>query len=87
MRDDDQPMDMKAAKIRIMPYEDGYSIVDFNTDEGPFHTNDVPNWMLVSMALLDIAGADIDVPGIGRKYGAINTYYLTVRGDAPNAEG
>jgi hypothetical protein len=81
-------MDMKAAKIRVMPYGDGYSIVDFNTIEGPFHTNDVPNWMLVSMALLDIAGTHNEIPGIGFISGYTHrTYYLTIRGDVPNAEG
>ena len=83
---------MKAARIRVRPCrvrpcEDGYSVFDFNTDEGSFFTKDVPNWVLVSMALLDIAGADIDVPGIGRKYGLLKAYYLTIRGDVPNAEG
>lgn len=72
---------MRQARIRIELLNEGWwEYMDFNT--GIKNQTDIPlpNWMRESIALLNIAGIQIEVPNVGMRW-EDNVYYLTVKGE------
>lgn len=70
---------MKQARVRVALRGEGGDIFDFNTG-AQWHYHTLPDWVQDSIALLNIAGVQVEVPDVGMKWEE-NVYYLTIKGD------
>lgn len=75
---------MKQARVRVALRGEGGDIFDFNTGTSR-HLSTLPGWMQTSIALINIAGAQVDVSGVGIFWGD-NVYYLTIKGGLGEAK-
>lgn len=72
---------MKQARIRIELLMEGWwECMDFNTGIKKQTDTPPPDWMHESIALLNIAGIQIEVPDVGMRW-EDNVYYLTIKGE------
>ena len=71
---------MRQARVRVeLRWEGACQYMDFNTGEVSTLPT-MPNWMQDSIALLNIAGIQVEVPGVGMRW-EDTVYYLTIKGD------
>jgi hypothetical protein len=70
---------VKQARVRVASRGEGGDIYDFNTGT-QHHYRTLPNWMQTSIALINIAGVQVDVTDVGIFWGE-DVYYLTIKGD------
>jgi hypothetical protein len=71
---------MRQARIRVeLQGESGAKCIDFNTGFDS-HLPVPPSWMQASIALLNIAGTQVEVRDVGVRWGE-QIYYLTIKGD------
>lgn len=54
--------------------------MDFNNGIKKLTGTPLPNWMKESIALLNVAGVHVEVPGVGMRW-EDKVYYLTIKGD------
>ena len=72
---------MRQARLRVeLRGEGGCNYMDFNTGVQATHLPTMPNWMQDSIALLNIAGIQVEVPDVGMRW-EDTVYYLTIKGD------
>lgn len=71
---------MRQARLRVeLRWEGECQYMDFNTGEVSTLPT-MPNWMQDSIALLNIAGIQVEVPDVGMRW-EDTVYYLTIKGD------
>jgi hypothetical protein len=71
---------MRQARIRVeLQGESGAWCTDFNT-EFDAYLPVLPSWMQDSIALLNIAGTQVEVRDVGMRWEE-QIYYLTIKGD------
>lgn len=71
---------MRQARIRVeLQGESGAKCIDFNTGLDS-HLLVLPSWMQDSIALLNIAGTQVEVRDVGMRWEE-QIYYLTIKGD------
>ena len=70
---------VKQARVRVEVCGEVVDIFDFNTGTSR-HLSTLPDWVQDSIALLNIAGENVEVPNLGMRW-AGNVYYLTIKGD------
>jgi hypothetical protein len=71
---------MRQARIRVeLQGDSGVKCTDFNK-EFDAYLPVLPSWMQNSIALLDIAGTQVEVRDVGMRWGE-QVYYLTIKGD------
>jgi hypothetical protein len=71
---------MRQARIRVeLQGDSGAKCIDFNT-EFDAHLPVLPSWMQCSIALLNIAGIQVEVRDVGVRWDE-RIYYLTIKGD------
>ena len=72
---------MRQARLRVEIFKQGgWECMDFNTGIKKQTDTPLPNWMHESIALLNIAGIQIEVPDVGMRW-EDNVYYLTIKGE------
>lgn len=69
---------MKQARCRLLIETKTYRITDFNDGTDKVY-DELPQWVWDSVALLNIAGVQEEVPGVGIKW-SDHAYYLTIKG-------
>ena len=72
---------MRQARLRVEILKEGWwDCMDFNNGIKNLTDTPLPNWMHESIALLNIAGIQIEVPDVGMRW-EDNVYYLTIKGE------
>lgn len=72
---------MRQARLRVELFKEGeWECTDFNTGIKKQTDTPLPDWMHESIALLNIAGIQIEVPDVGMRW-EDKVYYLTIKGE------
>ena len=79
--DYDSSGNMRQARLRVELFNEGWwEYMDFNSGAKILIDSPLPDWMHESIALLNIAGIQVEVPDVGMRW-EDNVYYLTIKGE------